>query len=137
VSTQECVGTDADGNDLLVGPVRSALYVKPTLDVEGSVTAADMDLRWRQHVCTFLWRKAPSLCHKLSYATLHVNDPFGGDMPGEVLDELVSSDIAFLDMTRDEDARRAWFEARPLVAKLRTSVCEERDARLSRPVLLG
>lgn len=136
VTSQECIG-ELDGEPVVVGPAHNTLFVRPDLTVDGTVAISDMGLSWRQSACSFLWRRSHMVCVGLAWGTWHFDDPCGFDIPDEVLDDAIRTDLEWEHRAQNEAARREWFEGTPLVTRLRASIVEERDARVARPVLLG
>lgn len=122
--------TDADGSSATL------VVFEPNLDVEGAVAVADMELSWRQNVISFLWRKSRTICAGLGNSMLFESHRYA-DAPDDVVDEVIERELDLLAMVDDETLRRRWFDDRPLVAALRAGIIAEREARISRPVLLG
>src|SRR5690606_23564709 len=119
------------------GPVAIATWCSPDLNVAGSVAIDDMELSWRRSAVSFLWRQSRRHCAALAWGTFHTSDPFRDEMPDDVVDEIIDADLEWDRRANDEAVRRAWFDSTPLVRKLRDSIIEERERRITRPVLLG
>ncbi len=130
----DCVG-ERDGEPLLVGEAREALWFSANFDVAGIVRVAEMDTSWRANVVGFLWRRwSAKICRGLSFSLLHALDPFG-EMPDFVADEISHADVEYMKLAGDADARLEWFNALPLIVRLRDSIVADRARR--GPVLLG
>lgn len=92
------------------------LAVAPTFDVAGVLRVADMGESYRATVLQFLWRKTAKLCEAMSWSNLV--DDFGpqGDMAQLAVEAEMEQ---WARLAADEQERRAWFDALPLVRALR------------------
>jgi hypothetical protein len=133
---RDVVASDSAGRDVYRGDPRFGVVIRPDFSVDGVIEVSSMGLSHRRAVIGFMWRRSRYICSGLQWGTMHLDDPFGMDVPECVIDDQLDTDMAFMHRALDESARRAWFNDRPLIKALRASVEADLDRRVPRPVLL-